>query len=94
MPIEIMSASPDKPKKYSRICVTKEQAKEFKIGKNVSLKLTGEVKSVGRSYGGEDDYEVEIEEPEVDDIEADEDDDSYATMPREELKKAITKKEY
>ncbi len=90
MPVE---ATNEKSKPSCRVCVSKEEAAKMKVDSDISLSLSGKVKSLHPSYDDKEMYEVEIEEPMVEVENADEDknesNDNYATMPREKLKKKI-----
>lgn len=92
MPVNPMN---EKPKPTARICVSKEDASNMKVGSSVSLSMSGEVKSLQQSYDNKECYEVEIENPsvEVKESEDKKEDDNMAKMPREKLKEKIQKKD-
>jgi hypothetical protein len=84
----------EKVKPVSRVSVPEEAGKGLKIGGDISVEVSGKIKAVHHMG---DSYEVEIEDPMVEiegsNDEANEDDENPATMPREKLKKKITKDE-
>ena len=90
-------AEPAKPS--ASIVVSKDQAASLKVGLAVRLEVVGEVKAVSKCYNDDEKYEVCLEDPVVKNItEAEEKDDSeeskkesLATIPKEELKKLISK---
>lgn len=86
------SDSNEKSKPTSRVCVPKDEASKMKVDSEISLSMSGKVKSLHPSYDDKEMYEVEIEDPKVE-VESSDDekkeDDNYATMPREKLKKKI-----
>lgn len=88
--------SNDKPKPTSRITISKEDAKNMTVGDRVSVKLSGEVKSLNRSYDDKEMYDVEIEDVSVSEIKDEKkkkEDDNFATMDRKDLKKKILPKD-
>lgn len=96
MPVEATNSPEDKPKPTSRITISKEDAKNMTVGDRVSVKLSGEVKSLNRSYDDKEMYDVEIEDVSVSEIKDEKkkkDDGNFATMDRKDLKKKITPKD-
>lgn len=95
-PIKPAETAPEKPAPTCRICVSKEDAAKMKVGGDVTIEVSGQVKSLHPDMDNKEMYEVEIENPECEveggDDEADEDD-NMATMPREKLKKKIMPKD-
>lgn len=90
---ETIGAAPKVPPKLARITVHKDIASNLKIGGKHSLKINGEVKSITKAYDHADHYDVEVEAPHVEHIDENGDDENLATMPKENLKKKITKDE-
>lgn len=86
--------NPEKDKPTARICVSKDEAAKMKVGSDVTISVSGQVKSLHPDYNDKEMYEVEIENPtcEVEASENDENDENIATMPREKLKKKIMPK--
>lgn len=81
------------------ITLSKDQASSLKVGTAVRLEVAGEVKSIARCYNDTEKYDVTLENPIVKNISEDpempkdESKQNAATMPKEELKKAISKDE-
>jgi hypothetical protein len=88
---------PAKP--TASIAISKDQAMNLKVGLAVRLEVVGEVKAVSKCYNDDEKYEVCLEDPVVKNITEDEEKDSseeskkenLATIPKEELKKLISK---
>jgi len=92
MSAEMAMPSNEKSKPTSRVCVSKDEAAKMKVDSDISLSMSGKVKSLHPSYDDKEMYEVEIEDPQVEVESADEEkseDNNDATMPREKLKKKI-----
>ena len=85
----------------SRLAVSRDQAADLKIGQVVRMEVIGEIKEISRCYNDKESYDIVLEDPKVKAVEeskdeedmADEKDDkeSLATIPKEELKKLISK---
>jgi hypothetical protein len=92
-------AMPEKRMPTCRVVVSKEEAAKMKVGSNVKLEVSGEVKSLHPDFDNKEMYEVEVENPSVQVEMAEEGDDKkddkydMATMPRKDLKKKIMPKE-
>lgn len=92
MSAEIPMPTDEKSKPTSRVCVPKDEAAKMKVNSEISLSMSGTVKSLHPSYDDKEMYEVEIEDPKVEVENSDDEkseDTNYATMPREKLKKKI-----
>lgn len=97
----IQPAVPEKTKSTSTLSVTKDQAASLKIGLAVRFEVVGEVKEITRSYNDKEEYNVVLEDPLVKNVtpedgeeeEKEEPKEDLATMPKEDLKKIITKKD-
>lgn len=86
------SSSNEKSKPTARVSVSKDEAAKMKVDSEISLSMSGKVKSLHPSYDDKEMYEVEIEDPKVEVENSDDEkkeDDNFATMPREKLKKKI-----
>jgi len=96
----IQPAEPEKSKSTSTLSVTKDQAASLKIGLAVRFEVVGEVKEITRSYNDKEEYNIVLEDPLVKNVtpedgeeEKEEPKEDLATMPKEDLKKIITKKD-
>jgi hypothetical protein len=82
----------EKEKPTCRICISKDDASKMKVGSDIRVEVSGQVKSLHPSYDDKSMYEVEIEDPKCD-VESSEDeskeDSNMATMPRKKLKEKI-----
>lgn len=90
--------SKDKPAPTCRVVVSKDEAAKMKVGSDISLSMSGQVKSLHPDYDNKEMYEVEIENPEVEVESAEEDanegdEDNMAKMPLGKLKKKIMPKD-
>ena len=86
----------------SRLTVTKDQAADLKIGLSVRMEIVGEIKEISRCFNDKEKYDVVLENPAVKNITEDDSEEtsesadeekkeSLATIPKEELKKLISK---
>lgn len=81
------------------ITISKDQASSLKVGLPVRLEVAGEIKSIARCYNDQEKYDVILDNPIVKNISEDpamakdESKDNAATMPKEDLKKLISKDE-
>jgi hypothetical protein len=91
-------AEPAKP--TASISISKDQAMNLKVGLAVRLEVVGEVKAVSKCYNDDEKYEVCLEDPIVkniteddtkDETESEDDKKNLAMIPKEELKKLISK---
>lgn len=98
-----MSIEPEIPesKPTARITISKDQARDLKIGLAVRLEVVGEVKELSKCFNDDEKYEVCLEDPVVKNITEEDDNDeeneteddkkNLAMIPKEELKKLISK---
>lgn len=81
------------------ITMSKDQAASLKIGLPVRFEIAGEIKSISRCANDPEKYDVVLESPAVKNISDDpsmekkDKKENAATMPKEALKKAISKDE-
>jgi hypothetical protein len=88
----------------SRLTVSKDQAASLKIGQTIRMEVIGEIKEIARCYNDKESYDIVIEDPKVKSVEESEEEkaddekdseddkkDTLATIPKEELKKLISK---
>lgn len=79
------------------IPVSKDIASGATVGQSVRLELVGEVKEIRQQYGNSESYELVLSDPTVKSATPDESEDkkdeNLATMPKDNLKKIISKKD-
>ena len=92
--------TPVEPEATTRLTISKDQAMSLKIGLGVRFEVVGEVKELTQCYNDKEQYDVFLAHPAVknatpteDEKKSSEDDkkESLATIPKEELKKLISK---
>lgn len=83
--------SKEQPISPTKVMVHGDIANKMKVGEPVSMKLNGKVKSIQQNYQHADHFDVEIQEPQVEHIDEDGNYENLASMPKEMLKKKITK---
>ena len=83
--------SKEQPKSLARVTVHGDIAKNMTVGEPAEMRMKGKVKSLQPAYNIADHYDVEIEEPEVEHIDNEGKHENLATMPKDELKKKISK---
>ena len=83
--------SKEQPKASAFVTVHGDIAKKMTIGEPASVKILGKVGSVKPNEKHADHYDVEIEEPEVEHIDNEDNYENLASMPKEMLKKKISK---
>ena len=91
--------TPVEPEATTRLSISKDQAMSLKIGLGVRFEVVGEVKELTQCFNDKEQYDVVLANPAVknitpeDDAEDSEDakKESLATIPKEELKKLISK---
>ena len=85
--------SKEAPKSSARVTVHGDIAKKMTIGEPAAMRMKGKVKSLHPNMDHKDHYDVEIEEPEIEHLDNEGNNENLAKMPKEELKKKITKKD-
>lgn len=80
----------EQPKSTARVTVHGDIAKQMTVGEPAAMRMKGKVKSIGKSYDHAEHYDVEIEDPHIEHIANNGDDENLATMPKEKLKKKIS----
>jgi hypothetical protein len=89
----------------ARLTISKDQAADLKIGLTVRMEIIGEVKEISRCFNDKELYDVVLEDPKVKNVEESVEEDTeekdgepvkkdtLATIPKEELKKLISKED-
>lgn len=83
--------SKEQPKSPANVTVHGDIAKNMTVGEPVAVKVLGKVKSIQPNMSHADHYNIEIEEPEVEHIDNDGNYENLAEMPKEMLKKKISR---
>lgn len=79
------------PMSPANVTVHGDISKNMKVGEPVEMKILGKVRSITPNMHHADHYNIEIEEPEVEHIDNDGNYQNLAEMPKEMLKKKITR---
>ena len=83
--------SKEQPKAAAKVTVHGDITKNMKVGEPAEMKILGKVQSIRPNTENADWFDVEIEEPEVEHINNEGQYENLAKMPKEMLKKKITK---
>ncbi len=75
----------------ARVTVPSNIADRMTVGEPVEMKLLGKVGSIQQNYEHADHYDVEINEPSVEHIDSEGNYENLASMPKEMLKKKISR---
>lgn len=92
-------------KPTARLTVSKEQAMDLKVGVTIRLEVTGEVKEIMKCYNDNEEYDIVLEDPNVQKVSSDgekeemeeekqeKENENLASVPLSDLKKLISKEE-
>lgn len=94
MPTPAQPHSKEAPKSTARVTMHGDMAKNMKVGEPAAMRMKGTVKSITPVYDHDSHYDVEIEGTHIEHINDAGEDENLATMPKEKLKKKISKSEY
>lgn len=90
-PVVPIPHSKEAPISPARVTVHGDIAKKMTVGEPASMKVMGKIKSIQQNYEHADHYDVEIHEPHIEHIDSEGADENLAKMPKEMLKKRISK---
>jgi len=92
--IQAIPSEPKKEKPSARITMHEDHVKNMKVGMPHSMKMSGKIKGISKSYSHDNHYDVEMEDPQIESEDTATEDNNAATMPKEKLKEKISKNEY